>query len=142
MDGSTTSLISVLTKRAKLLHILSLEDDSHNYVKFDTLYKDEQSFHRLNNSTLFAPIKMLHSCSSFWSYHPCYKWTMHTTSILSWFKVSKAREEWINFWLCWCFPTNRAHALDLYLVFMSRTHFKQMWGEDNPLNLQVEVLNQ
>ena len=27
------------------------------------------------------------------------------------------------------FSTNRAHALDLYLVFMSRTHFKQTMGE-------------
>ena len=27
------------------------------------------------------------------------------------------------------FSTNRAHALDLYLVFMSRTHLKQSMGE-------------
>jgi hypothetical protein len=48
--------------------------------------------------------------------------------------MSKAREEWINFWFCWCFPTNKAHALDLYLVLMSRTHFKQSVRGDDPPN--------
>ena len=56
-------------------------------------------------------------------YHPCY----NINFIL--FNVPKVREEWIKFWFYWCFPTNRAHALDLYLVFMSRTHFKQSVGE-------------
>ena len=38
-------------------------------------------------------------------------------------------------WFYWCFPTNRAHALDLYLVFMSRTHFKQGVGKvDSPIS--------
>jgi hypothetical protein len=41
-----------LTKWAKILHILSLEDDSHNHVKFDTLYKDGQSFHRLSDEDM------------------------------------------------------------------------------------------
>jgi hypothetical protein len=36
------------------LHILSLEDDSHSHEKFDTLYKDGQSFHRLSNSISFC----------------------------------------------------------------------------------------
>ena len=39
------------------------------------------------------------------------------------------------------FPTNRAHALDLYLVFMGRTHFEQRVGESIPQLLQVKVLN-
>ena len=30
------------------------------------------------------------------------------------------------------FPTNRAHALDLYLVSMSRTHFKQSFEPVKP----------
>ena len=39
------------------------------------------------------------------------------------------------FWLCWCFPTNRAHALDLYLVFMSKTHIKPSVGKvDSPIS--------
>jgi hypothetical protein len=37
-----------------MLHILSLEDDSHSHEKFDTLYKDGQSLHRISNSTLFS----------------------------------------------------------------------------------------
>ena len=54
----------------------------------------------------------------------------------------RVREEWINFWFYWCFPTNRAHALDLYPVCMSRTHFKQSVGELLiPQFLQVKVLN-
>jgi hypothetical protein len=48
--------------------------------------------------------------------------------------ISKAREERINFWFYWCFSTNRAHALDLYLVLMSKTHFKQSVREDDPPN--------
>ena len=50
------------------------------------------------------------------------------------FDVPKVREEQIKFWFCWCFPTNRVHALDLYLVFMSMTHFMQSMGEsvDSP----------
>jgi hypothetical protein len=32
----------------------------------------------------------------------------------------------------WCFSTNRTHALDLCLVFMSRTHFEQVWGNRSP----------
>jgi hypothetical protein len=43
-----------------MLHILSLEDDSHSHEKFDTLYKDGQSFHRLSNSTLSVTVNMLH----------------------------------------------------------------------------------
>ena len=31
-------------------------------------------------------------------------------------------------WFCWCFSTNRAHALDLCLVFVTRTHFEQGVG--------------
>jgi hypothetical protein len=85
---------------------------------------------------------MLYSCSSFWSYHPCYTWTMHTTSILSWFKVSKAREEWINFWFCWCFPTNRAHPLDLYFVLWAEHTSSKVWRGILPQILQVKVLNQ
>ena len=50
-------------------------------------------------------------------------------------------EKKIKLWFYWCFPTNRAHALDLYLVFMSRTHFKQSVGELIPHILQVKVLN-
>ena len=58
---------------------------------------------------------------------------MHNINFIL-FYVPKAREEWIKFWFCWCFSTNRAHALDLYLAFMSRTHFKQSMGEpvDSP----------
>jgi hypothetical protein len=33
-----------------------LEDDSHNHENIDTLYKDEQSFHRLSNSTLLSDV--------------------------------------------------------------------------------------
>ena len=33
------------------MHILSLEDDSHNHVKSNTLCIDRQSFHVLSNST-------------------------------------------------------------------------------------------
>ena len=48
----------------------------------------------------------------------------------------------MKFWFCWCFPTNRAHALDIYLVCMSRTHFKQSVGELLISQfLQVKVLN-
>jgi hypothetical protein len=66
------------------VHILSLEDDSYNHVKFDTLCKDRQSFHGLSNSTLLAKyLLMLHSCSIFWSYHPCYNWTKRITSTSS-----------------------------------------------------------
>jgi hypothetical protein len=43
--------------------------------------------------------------------------------------MPKDKEEYVKFWFCWCFPTNRAHALDLYLVFMSKTHFKQSVGK-------------
>jgi hypothetical protein len=43
-----------------MLHILSLEDDSHSHEKFDTLYKDGQPFHRLSNSTLSVTVNMLH----------------------------------------------------------------------------------
>ena len=41
------------------------------------------------------------------------------------------------------FSTNRAHALDLYFVFMSRTHFKQSVGgvRQFPKFWQVKVLN-
>jgi hypothetical protein len=85
----TILLISVLTKQAKILHILSLEDDSHNHVNFDTLHKDRQSFYGSSNSNLFATIKMLHSYLCFWSYHPCYKWTIYTTSILSCLRLEK-----------------------------------------------------
>jgi hypothetical protein len=35
----------------------------------------------------------------------------------------------------------RAHALDLYPVFMSGTHFEQSVGELIPQILQVKVLN-
>jgi hypothetical protein len=40
-----------------MLHILSLEDDSYSHQKFDTLYKDGQSFHRLSNSTFLSQSK-------------------------------------------------------------------------------------
>ena len=76
---------------------------------------------------------MLHACSIFWSYHPWHNWTKHININFIILNVPKVREEWIKFWLCWCFSTNRAHALDLYLVFMSRTHFKQSVGEDSRL---------
>ena len=76
---------------------------------------------------------MLHACSIFWSYHPWLNWTKHININFIIFNVPKVTEEWIKFWLCWCFPTNRAHALDLYLVFMSRTHFKQSVGKDSRL---------
>jgi hypothetical protein len=49
---------SVLIKQAKILYILSLEDDDHNHKNFDTLYKYEQSFHKLSNpALLFEMIK-------------------------------------------------------------------------------------
>jgi hypothetical protein len=49
--------------------------------------------------------------------------------------VSKAIEEWIKFLFYWCFSTNKAHAVDLYLVFMSRTHFEQsVGGNDLPIS--------
>jgi hypothetical protein len=44
------------------------------------------------------------------------------------FNVSKVKEE-IGLWFCWCVSTNRTYALDLYLVFASRTHFKKNEGE-------------
>jgi len=40
------------------------------------------------------------------------------------FSMPKVREEWTNIWFCWCFSTNRAHALDLCLVFISSTRLK------------------
>ena len=43
-----------------MLHILPLKDDSHNHVKFDTLCKDGQSFHRLSNSTLLDKYVQIH----------------------------------------------------------------------------------
>jgi hypothetical protein len=43
--------------------------------------------------------------------------------------VPKVREEWTKFWFCFCFSTNKAYALDLYLVYISRTHFKSSVGE-------------
>jgi hypothetical protein len=45
------------------------------------------------------------------------------------FNVPKVKEEKIGLWFCWCFSTNRTYALDLYLVFASRTHFKKNEGE-------------
>jgi hypothetical protein len=39
-----------------MLHILSLEDDSHNHVKFDTLCKVGQSFHWLSNPTFLLDV--------------------------------------------------------------------------------------
>ena len=91
---------------------------------------------------------MLQACSIFWSYHPWHNWTKHININFIIFNVPKVREEWIKFWFCWCFLTNRAHALDLYLVFMSRTHFKQSVGElvDSPnfykdLNLSNQKQN-
>ena len=65
---------------------------------------------------------------------------MYITSTVAWFDVPKARKI-IKFWFYCCFPTNRAHALDLYLVFMSRTHFEQSVGESIPQFLEVKVLN-
>jgi hypothetical protein len=57
---STTLLILFLTKLVTILHILSLEEVSPSYKRFDTLNKDGQSLHRLSNSTLSTTIKMLH----------------------------------------------------------------------------------
>jgi hypothetical protein len=37
-----------------MMHILFLEDDSHNHVKLVTLCKVGQSFHRLSNSTFLV----------------------------------------------------------------------------------------
>jgi hypothetical protein len=57
------------------------------------------------------------------------------------FTVHKVREEWIDFWFYWCFSTNRAHALDLCLIFMSRTHFEQdMRSFSTPKFYKVKVL--
>jgi hypothetical protein len=53
----------------------------------------------------------------------------------------KVREEKIKFWLCLYFSTNRAHALDLYLLSVSITHFEECVGESIPQILQVEVSN-
>jgi hypothetical protein len=39
-----------------MLYILSLEDDSRNHVKFVTLCKVRQSFHRLSNSTFLLDV--------------------------------------------------------------------------------------
>jgi hypothetical protein len=41
------------------------------------------------------------------------------------------------------FSTNRGHALDLYLVFMSRTHFEQNMDEfvNSPKFYKVKVLD-
>jgi hypothetical protein len=98
-----------------------------SYEKFDTSNKDGQSFHRLSNTTLSVIAKMLHSWSSFWSYHPCCKKdnSYNINSIM----------------IKWCFSTNRAYAFDLYLIFMSRTHFEESVGEWIPQIIQLEVLN-
>ena len=40
------------------MHILSLEDDSHNHIKIDTLYKEKQAFHRLSASILLRVKKL------------------------------------------------------------------------------------
>ena len=77
---------------------------------------------------------MPHACSIFWSCHLWHNWTKHININFIIFNVPKVREEWIKFWFCWCFPTNIAHALDLYLVFMSRTYFKQSVGKDSWLS--------
>ena len=31
-------------------------------------------------------------------------------------------------WFCWCFSTGRTHALDLCLIFVTRTHFERSVG--------------
>jgi hypothetical protein len=48
--------------------------------------------------------------------------------------MPKDREERISFWFCWCFSTNIAYALDLYLVLLNRTHFKQSVERRRSLN--------
>jgi hypothetical protein len=47
--------------------------------------------------------------------------------------VPKAKEEEIESWLCWYFSTNRAHALDFYLVFVTRTYLEQ-GVEEQPIS--------
>ena len=51
--------------------------------------------------------------------------TKHISINLILLNMSKDREEWIKFLFYWCFTTKRAHALDLCLIFISRTHFEQ-----------------
>jgi len=44
-----------------------------------------------------------------------------------------------TFWFYWCFPTNRAHTVDLGLVSMSRTHFSQL--PENPTSEDPRPMN-
>ena len=44
-----------------------------------------------------------------------------------------------TFWFYWCFPTNRAHALDLCLVSISMTHFSQL--PENPTSEDPRLMN-
>ena len=59
---------------------------------------------------------------------------MHNINFIL-FYVPKAREEWIKFWFCWCFSTNRAHALDLYPILWVGHASSKVW--ESQLILQV-----
>ena len=83
-------------------------------------------------------LKMLHAWSIFWSYHPWHNWTNHININFIIFNVPK---EWIKFWFYWFFPTNRAHALDLYLVLWAGDTSSKVWKKSITQFLQVEVLN-
>ena len=75
-----------------MLHILSLEDDSRNHVKFVTLCKVRQSFHRLSNSTFFARCTQIrHAHPSDLVTHVIRMNNVHNINLIM-FTVPKVRE--------------------------------------------------
>ena len=123
------------------MHILSLEDDSHNHVKFDTLCRDRQSFCRLSNSTFFGQMYLnaTFMLSLLILSLMLYLNKAHNINFIL-FNVLKDTKK-TKFWFCWCFPTNRAHALDLYLVLWVGHTSSKVWGKSTLQFLQVKVLN-
>ena len=87
---------------------------------------------------------MLHACSIFWSYHPCYSWTKHITSTSS-YSMCPRLEKKNKILVMLVFSHQQSPCTWSLPCLMSRTHFKQSMGESvNSLNFYKcsELLNQ
>jgi hypothetical protein len=76
-----------------MLHILYLEDDSRNHVKFVILCKVGQSFHRLSNSTFLPDVLKydIHAHPSDIVTHVIRMNNVHNINLIM-FNIPKSRE--------------------------------------------------
>ena len=84
---------------------------------------------------------MLHSCSIFWSYHPCYKWMKHITSTSSCSMCLRLEKNKESFGFVGVFPpTEPMHLISTLSLWAGHTSSK-VWESQLILQISTSVLN-